>query len=329
MSLLLEHLQTADFNAFLQIKNVAAGTLKQYNAVLRDFFSVLPAEVTAPSQVTAAQLRQYVIGLQARELAAKTIADRVTILKRFYGFLAAEGYVAQDPAQRLPRPKVGKRLPKALSVAETRMLLAALAADATPIGRRDRVLVLLLYAGGLRVSEGVALRVADVDFGQDAVRVIGKGDRERRVYLKPAVVELVRSYIAEQGISDYLFPGQDAGHLTSRSVGYRLQYYAVQAGLKRHVSPHTLRHSIAVHYLQGGAPVSFVQALLGHASLATTGIYLQLTDQMAQEIVRRTETALTPPAQTDGTLREAQVVYQAELPDWDGYVADVLAWLAK
>ena len=322
---LLDHAQTADFFAWLRIKNLATGTLRQYRAALGDCFGALPAEVTAPSQATAAQLRQYVAGLQARGLAAKTVNDRVLVLKRFYGFLAAEGYVTQDPAQRLPTPKVGRRLPKALSLAETRTLLAALAADDTPRGRRDRVLCLLLYGGGLRVSEAVVLRVGDVDCEQGAVRVIGKGDRERRVYLPPAAVALLCSYIAEQGPSDYLFPGQNAGHLTARAVGYRLQYHAAQAGLQRHISPHTLRHSIAVHYLQGGAPVSFVQALLGHASLATTGIYLQLTDQMAQEIARRTETALAPGAGTAGVLRESRAGYGDAPVDWDRYVAGVLA----
>ena len=139
----------------------------------------------------------------------------------------------------------------------------------------------------------------------------------------------LRRYLAEQEPRDYLFLGQDEEHLASRSVGYRLQYYAGAGRDRAPYQPATLRHSIAVHYLQGGAPVSFVQALLGHASLATTGIYLQLTDQMAQEIVRRTETALEAPAQAAGTVREAQGVYHAEPTEWDDYVADVLAWLAE
>jgi integrase/recombinase XerD len=324
---LLDHAQTADFCAWLRLKNVAAGTLRQYRAALDDYFGALPAEVMAPSQATAAQLRQYVASLQARGLAAKTVNDRVLILKRFYGFLAAEGYVALDPAQRLPTPKVGKRLPKALSLAETRTLLAVVAADDTPRGRRDQALCLLLYGGGLRVSEAVAVRVADIDLAQGAVRVIGKGDRERRVYLPSAAIAFLRDYCAGLGVQDYLFPGDAGGHLTPRTVGYRIQHYAAQAGLQRHVTPHTLRHSIAVHYLQGGAPVSFVQALLGHASLATTGIYLQLTDQMAQEIARRTATALADLAPPPEALREARPVYAAA-GDWDGYVTDVLGWLA-
>ena len=115
--------------------------------------------------------------------------------------------------------------------------------------------------------------------------------------------------------------------MTPRNVGYRLQHCARQAGLGRHISPHTLGHSIAVHYLQGGAPVSFVQALLGHASLATTGIYLQLTDTMAQEIMLRTETALEPPQRIEATLGEFRALYQVGTPDLDAYVEEVLLWL--
>jgi hypothetical protein len=120
--------------------------------------------------------------------------------------------------------------------------------------------------------------------------------------------------------------------LTPRSAGFRLQLDARQAGLGRHISLHTLRHSIAVHYLQGGAPVSFVQALLGHASLATTGIYLQLTDPMAQEITQRTETALEPPQRAEATLCELlcefRALYQVGTAELDAYVEEVLLWLA-
>jgi len=159
--------------------------------------------------------------------------------------------------------------------------------------------------------------------------VVGKGNKERRIYLKPALVELVRGHSVEQKITDTLFPGGEGGHLAARSVGYRVKYYAAKAGITRTVSPHTLRHSIAVHYLQGGAPVSFVQGLLGHASLATTGVYLQLTDQMTREIALKTETALDQPARPK-QLQERRLgpAYGAEPDRWEGYVADVLEWLA-
>ena len=178
---LLEHPETADFLAFLGLKNVAKSTLGQYRRVLRGFFSALGPEATAPSQVTAAMLRKFVAGLQAGGLAEKTVNDRVLILKRLFGFLAAEGYVASDPAIRLSAPKVGQRLPKAVSLDETRALFRALAGDGSPNGRRDRVLLNLLYGCGLRVNEAVGLRLENLDLAQGYLPVIGKGNKERRV----------------------------------------------------------------------------------------------------------------------------------------------------
>jgi len=136
------------------------------------------------------------------------------------------------------------------------------------------ILFELMYAGGLRVSEAVGLRVSDVDFADGSIRIVGKGDKERRIYLKPRQVELVREYIETVDLSGLLFPGRRDKPMTPRAVEQRIKRYARSAKIARPVTPHTLRHSIAVHYLQGGAPVNFVQGLLGHASLATTGRYL-------------------------------------------------------
>jgi len=283
--------EVRDFVAFLRLKNLSPRTIEAYSEVLRDLLCYLGSEADSPARVTAAQLRQYMAGLQERGLAARSISHRVRALKRFFGFLLTEGYIQEDPAQRLPMPKVGKRLPKALSLEETAALLSALDQDASSVGQRDKVLFYLMYTCGLRVGEAVALRVEDVDFTEGCVRVIGKGSKERRIYMKPAVLDLVRYYIESRQLTGYLFPGRWGGHLAINQVQERLKVYVEKAGLKKRVSTHTLRHSIAVHYLQGGAPVSFVQGLLGHASLATTGVYLQLTDQMTKEITQRVETA--------------------------------------
>lgn len=327
VSPLSEHAQTKDFLAFLRLKNLSPLTIALYRAVLHDLFIHLDPVPDSPGQVTSAQLRSYVAALYERGLAAKTINDRVVIMRRFYGFLAAEGHTASDPARGLPVPKVGKRLPKALSIDETKRLLAAMSGESGR-SRRDRTLFTLMYSCGLRVTEAVTLRVEDINLADGSLQVVGKGDKERRGYLKPALVDLLRGHIAVAGVTGYLFPGAHGGHLTARNARDRLISYAKQAGITKHVSPHTLRHSIAVHYLQGGAPVSFVQGLLGHASLATTGVYLQLTDQMAKEITLTTETALEKVA-PQKELREPRAVYEAEAVDWDVYVDQVLEWLPE
>jgi site-specific recombinase XerD len=362
LPLLLEDPLVADFLSFLRLKNVSPGTLKGYRSVLRDLFIRIEQGIdqgidqgtdqgtdqgmNSPGQVTPDHLRRYIAGLQARGLAAKTVSDRVTILKRFFGFLHAEGQIREDPAARLPLPKVGERLPKTLNIAEVEALLSVLDRDVSALGRRDRVLFHLLYATGLRVAEAMAVQVRNIDFVEGYLCVVGKGDQERRIYLKPILLELLGDHIRSEGLTDYIFPGRpgrpgrpggperDADHLTDRNVRYRLLGYARSAGIKRRVTPHTLRHSIAVHYLQGGAPVSFVQGLLGHASLATTGEYLRLTDQMAKEITLNTETALERFLQKATTVTAVTMVkerredYLATAAGGDDALA-VLEWLAR
>ncbi len=325
MPLSSEHSDVRGFFDYLGLKNLSHRTIIEYRWVLKDLFRFVPPELATPQDVAFEHLRNYVANMQARKLAAKTVSDRVIIIKRFFGYLLAEGRVESDPAQRLPVPKVGKRLPRALTLDEMRALLSAIQTDSSK-GRRDRVLFELMYAGGLRVSEAVRLRVEDVDFADGSVRVIGKGDKERRVYLKPSLRQLLREHVDSNLSSGFVFPGRSENALSPRSVQQRIKQYAKTARITRAVSPHTLRHSVAVHYLQGGAPVNFVQGLLGHASLATTGKYLLLTDQMAKDIALRTETALDRLTQT----HEYKPGYKLESGfAFDEYVALVMEWLSS
>jgi len=149
----------ADFRAYLQLKNLSARTLAEYEKVLRSLFDHVGLGDTSPVRITAAQLREYLSSLQQNGLSAKTVSDRVVVIKRFFGFLLAEGYIQDDPSRRIPRPKVGQRLPKALTGEQTRALFAAMDED-SPHGRRDRMLFWLIYACGLRVDEAVHILIA-------------------------------------------------------------------------------------------------------------------------------------------------------------------------
>jgi len=320
----MEHDELSDFITYLRLKNLSPRTITEYQKVLKSLFDHVGLDASSPREITAAQLRDYVASLQERGLAAKTVSNHVLVMKRFFGFLLAEGYIEEDPSRRLPRPKVGKRLPRALTIPQVQVLFAAMDGQSRA-ERRDRLLFHLIYAGGLRVNEVVGLRVEDIDFTQGTLRVVGKGDKERRIYLKPYILEHLREYIAWNEIKGYLFPGRGGGHITSRNVQMRLKKYVRRVGLPAEVSPHALRHSIAVHYLVGGAPITFVQNLLGHESLATTGIYTQLADEMTKEIALNTETALDRP---EGTMvRERAVRYEPDFDVWDAFVGEVLEWL--
>jgi len=334
----MEYPEFTDFIAYLHLKNLASATVEKYQQVLKRLFDYIDLGPSPPSQITTAQLRDYVASLHERELALKTIRNHVVVTKRFFGFLLAEGYIEQDPSRRLPTPKVGKRLPRALTVPQAQALFAAMT-DETLAGHRDQVFFKLVYACGLRVGEAVQVRVADINWEEGWLRVIGKGNEERRVYLKPYLVEALREYIEESEVQGYLFPRRDGyGHLRGRHMGRRLKRYVEKARLPGHVTPHTLRHSAAVHCLMGGAPITFVQNLLGHESLATTGVYTQLVDQMAKEIVLNTKTAIDEIEATEEgkLLKEARGLYEIEFAvvlesnyreGWDDSVGQVLEWL--
>lgn len=331
MPLSLENPDVQDFLAFLRLKNVSIGTLGQYEWTLQDLFKACDSDLRSLQDVTASHLRRYVAELQDKGLKPKTIGDRVTILKQFFGYLFAEGHLQADPAQRLPLPRMSKRLPKALSLAETEALLLAVDEDAE-LGERDRILFELMYACGLRAGEAVQLRVSDIDFEDGSLRICGKGNKERAVFVKKILLDTLREYIEADGLSDLLFPGYRGKHLTVRNVELRIKQLAIVAGITRKVTPHTLRHSIAVHYLQGGAPINFIQTFLGHAKLSTTGRYLLLTDQASKQIVMNTPTALDSLSGPEKELgmREGRAGYafEGELEMWDAYVTDVVEWLA-
>ena len=320
----MQYDELSDFIAYLRLKNLSPRTITEYQEVLKSLFDHVGLGTLLPREITTAQVRDYVASLQERGLAPKTVSNHVLVIKRFFGFLLTEGYIEEDPSRRLPRPKVGKRLPRALTIPQVQDLFAAMDGRSRA-ERRDRPLFQLIYAGGLRVSEAVGLRVRDIDFTRGTLRVVGKGNKKRRICLKPYVLEQLRQYIAQNKLEGYLFSGRGGGHISSRNVQLRLEMYVRRAGLPEKVSPHTLRHSIAVHYLVGGAPITFVQDLLGHESLATTGIYTQLADEMTREIALNTKTALD--GLEEATVRERALRYEPDFEAWDTFVGEALEWL--
>ena len=320
--------EVADFLAHLRLKNLAPGTIVEYRKVLRYIFDYLQMGQRSPTEITTAELRSYIAGLQERGLSDKTVSDRVLIIKRFFGFLTLEGYIDEDPSLRLPRPKVGKRLPRALTVPQTQQLLRMLD-DNTPVRHRDKVVIWLMYSCGLRINEAVGIRVDDLDLQRGTLRVVGKGNKERLLYLKPALVGLIEGYMERLRPEKFLFPGRGGGHITDRNIQQRLKQYVCDAGLSKEISPHTLRHSIAVHYLLEGVPITFVQELLGHESLTTTGIYGRLVDSMTRAIAVNTRTAIDDLASEEKVLKEGRPTYEVGFAEWESFVVQVLDWFSR
>jgi len=219
----------------------------------------------------AARIRQ---GIQPR-----SSARLLTSLRRFYRWLARENLIAEDPSALIDMPKIGRPLPKILSEAQVEALLNAPAVE-KPLGLRDRAMLELLYATGLRVSELVGLRMYQLNLRQGVVQVVGKGGRERLVPLGEEAVGWLERYLRtaraellEARQTDCLFPSRRAAQMTRQNFWHLVQRYAREAGIRVQLSPHTLRHAFATHLVNHGADLRVVQMLLGHSDLSTTQIY--------------------------------------------------------
>jgi integrase/recombinase XerD len=228
-------------------------------------------------------------------LAANSAARAVVAVRGFHRFLLREGLAPADPARGVRPPSPPKRLPKAISVEEVESLLVAAGADDTPRAIRDRALLELLYGCGARISEAVGLDVDELDMESGTVRLLGKGRKERVVPVGSYAREAVSAYLvrgrpvlatgqsASAG-SPALFLNARGGRLSRQSAWTVLRAAAQRAGIRKEISPHTLRHSFATHLLDGGADVRVVQELLGHASVTTTQVYTLVTVDRLREV---------------------------------------------
>jgi integrase/recombinase XerD len=232
--------------------------------------------------VTPSLLSDFLISEKKRGLSATSIKLEAVALRIFFRFLTARGRIASDPAEKLPLPRLPRTLPQPLSQGDMEKLVAAPTGD-TPLEIRDRALLELLYACGLRIAEACGVRLENLDEEGGVIRVTGKGNKTRLIPVGGAAMEALRIYLA-QGRPKLLSPRSGAaiflsvrGHeLTPARIWQLVRHYAKQAGIEEAVHPHQLRHSFATHLLAGGADLRIIQEMLGHASIATTQIYTQV-----------------------------------------------------
>jgi integrase/recombinase XerD len=234
----------------------------------------------------------YILHLKSQSYAEATVARKVAAVKSFFSFLQAEGKLKANPTEQLASPKVGKMLPKPLSVQEIDELLEQPARRSTPEAKRDRAMLELMYATGLRVTELVSLDVSDVQLEGDKpyVRLLGKGNRERQIPLLDQPVQELSEYIrfarprlVGERNETALFVNRRGERLTRQGFWLILKGYALEAGIRGRVTPHTLRHSFATHMLRGGMDIHKVQELLGHANISTTQVYTQVSREHIRE----------------------------------------------
>lgn len=276
-------------------RGLAENTLASYNSDLQQFIKYLEsAQVKSFNNVSRGLLVAYVVKMQQEGRSPATISQHLAAMKSFYNFLLRERLVEADPTANLESPRQPKKLPMVLTVSEVEKLLSQPKPD-SPAGLRDKAMLELFYATGLRVSELVALNIDQVNLQGEFVRCLGKGSRERVVPMGQVACFHIRTYL-ENGrgklirkkAEPALFVNQHGRRLSRQGCWKILKGYARAANIKKSITPHTLRHSFATHLLENGADLRSVQELLGHADIGTTQIYTHLTKKKIREVYDKT-----------------------------------------
>ncbi|MDO4581133.1 MAG: tyrosine recombinase XerC [Bacillota bacterium] len=288
----LRYLQ-AERNASEMTVSSYARDLRDFGAFLADTQNVEQLERVDVRAVDIIDVRAYLAGLKQRGLKKTTLIRHLSCLRSFYRYLCREGICEENPAALAAAPKKDKYLPKILYYDEVDALLNA--PDGSLGGLRDKAILELLYAAGLRVAELVGLDIGDLDRQVGFVRVLGKGNKQRLAPLGLAAIEAIDDYLAARQARGFAIDAKQAlflnlrgGRLSDRSVRNILNKYMRQAALIKNISPHALRHSFATHLLENGADIRAVQELLGHADISTTQIYTHVTAQKLKEIYDKT-----------------------------------------
>ncbi len=273
---------------FLNVeKGLSKNTLESYGRDLRGYFRYFAKK--EPSSLSSDDVRSFIAHLISEGISAPSIARCLAAVRGFHRHLLIDGLTVSDPTETIETPGGWKRLPKTLSGEEVVSLLHQ--PDNTELGMRDKAMLELLYATGLRVSELVGLSLRDVNLERGFLIVVGKGSKERVVPLGDVAAAHVQTYLErarplllKKGDSEALFVSRRRRAMTRQMFWERIKYYVRKAGIRSNVSPHTLRHSFATHLLDNGADLRAVQAMLGHADISTTQIYTHVSRERLKRI---------------------------------------------
>lgn len=284
-----------DIEAFLEYLEVERGfshhTLSAYHTDLQQFHDFLRQEraFRGWGQVKREDILAFLLYMKERKYASSTVTRRISAIRSFFAYLLREAKIKKNPGEEVELPKVARRLPRVLSPEEMDELLELPARSNTPIALRDRAMLELAYATGMRVSELVSLKLGDLSLATGDIRCLGKGKRERVIPLSATAVqalqeylELGRPHLARSAQQDYLFLNRRGRQMTRQGFWLMLKKYAEEIG-RFDITPHTLRHTFATHALQRRADLRAVQEVLGHASVATTQIYTHLVTEQLHE----------------------------------------------
>ncbi len=283
-------------------KGLAENTLAAYAADLSDFLSFLAERSFPLEEVTDQSLFLYIVDIRRRGISGRSLARHLSTLRGFFAFARAEGLFGSDPAQFLENPKFTRSLPEVLSKAEMNAVLAAPKLT-EKLGFRDRTILELLYACGLRASELCALKPLDIDLSANIIRVFGKGSKERLVPVHEEAARFVHEYLRHWRPQftprcDAMFLNRSGTGLSRVALWKIVQRHVLATGIVRPISPHTFRHSFATHLLEGGADLRAVQLLLGHADISATEIYTHVQAERVSQVHKAHHPRSASPAPT-------------------------------
>lgn len=282
-----------DYVRYLKLeRNYSPNTLEAYQRDLRYLLEFVKSKEISLLDVKLEDLEEFSAGLHDKNVGARSQSRILSGVRSFYRFLMIEDYLKNDPTELLPFPQIGQHLPEYLTVEEVDLLEQAI--DLTKWeGQRNKTIIEVLFSCGLRVSELVNLKLSDIFEEEKFIRVLGKGSKERLVPISETAIKQLHYWYMDrnqmkikQGEEDYVFLNRRGAHLTRTMILIMIKNAAKDAGIKKTISPHTLRHSFATALLKGGADLRVIQVLLGHEDLGTTEIYTHLeTSDLRREIL--------------------------------------------
>ena len=275
-------------NYLLVDKGLSNNTVKAYEADISSFFQWLDNEDLKYKNLQEDHINQYISFLFQRKMRSSSVNRKISSIKSFYIFLVKRNFVKNSPLNDLVTPKQEKYLPESMSEAEVDKLLNSPNVS-NKIENRDKAMIEMLYATGMRISELVNLKMTDVDMKRCVVKVFGKGSKERLVPFGETALDSLRSYLneREQSSSKEIFLSNRGKKMTRVAFWQRVKVYLIRENLKNSISPHTLRHAFATHLLNRGADLRSVQLLLGHSDLSTTQIYTHIAKQRLSDVLKK------------------------------------------
>ncbi len=271
-------------------QGLSENTLSSYKTDLKKFNDWLLLNKKILSDVESQDIQQYLSWRHKNNLSARSTARFLSTVRRFYQYCIQQNLISYDPSVNIISPKLGKSLPHSLTESDTELLLSMPDQDSS-IGIRDKAMIELMYSSGLRVTELISIEMSQISLRQGVVRIVGKGNKERLVPMGEMALTAVEYYLSHARLeflknqsNDILFLSSRGQQMTRQTFWYRVKFYASQAGIKKHLSPHTLRHAFATHLLNHGADLRTLQMLLGHSDLSTTQIYTYVAKERLKQL---------------------------------------------